>query len=123
LILETARVQRRWEDWLRQPSRELAMVAEAGDWGSCALAEFAGINRRMDLDEFDAVDDFIADNYPPIHSLGHAFFDAVKAERYADAEKIRIRIFRHAKRMFFSGHVLEGPSQSSPWERLPEGFP
>jgi len=112
----------RWQDRLRRAADPAVMAADAADWGTCALAEFAGVSRRMDLEEFDRVDEFIAERYPALWSLGHEFNELVSSQRYADAERVRIRIFRNAKRVFFSGHVLMGPAQPSPWERLPEGF-
>lgn len=115
----------KWEQRLCFPGDKFdraTMAEDAADWGTCALAECVGVRRRMDVDEFDMVDSFIADRYGILWSLGHAFNELVSAQDYARAERIRIRIARAAKRDFFSGHILLGPAQPSPWERLPEDF-
>lgn len=111
----------KWESRLCNPGPDWTKMGDdSSDWGTCALAEYAGIHRRMPPDEFERVDEFIAGRYPALWNLGHAFHELVMSGEYADAERIRIRIVKKARRVFFSGHVLEGPRLQSPWERLPK---
>lgn len=110
---------RPWEDRLRRPDDPKAMSLDADDWGTCALAELKGIRIRTPASEHDRIDGYIAQRHEPLWYLGHRFAELVRKGDFAAAELVRMRMARHRDAAWMSGHVLEGPAQSSPWERLP----
>lgn len=112
-----------WAERLSDPKwRDYpGMVRDSADWGTCPIAEAAGVHHRSDEEEDDRIHAYMSERFPELFDLGMGFHTSVFLEDWDRAREIAEKIRSHRDLGRLPGRVLEGKTDRRRREMMPEG--